>query len=185
MTKSPVLVLVGPTAVGKGTVVERLRSLFPQVAVAISATTRKPRPGELDGVHYLFVNDEEFEEMINQNAFLEWATVHGSAKYGTPRTYVEEQRQAGKPVILEIDLEGARQVRKTLPDALFVFLEPPSWAELERRLIGRGTETPEQRECRLRTARLEMDARDEFDMRVTNDNVEDAARELADLMGLG
>jgi len=184
MKKTPVLVLGGPTAVGKGTVVERLRSLFPQVSVSISATTRPSRQGEIDGIHYFFVDDTKFEEMVKDNEFLEWATVHGAAKYGTPRAYVEEQRQSGKPVILEIDLEGVRQVRKTLPDALFVFLEPPSWEELERRLIGRGTEGPEERERRLQTARIEMAARDEFDVCVTNDNIDDTVRELADLMGL-
>lgn len=184
MTESPVLVLAGPTAVGKGTVVKQLRSLYPNIAVSISATTRPARPGEVDGEHYYFVSDQQFDDLIASQNLLEWAVVHGKHRYGTPRAPIEELRAAHVPVILEIDLDGARQVRQTMPDAQFVFLMPPSWEEMVRRLEGRGTESEAQQRRRLETARVEIAAASEFDFRVTNDNVEDTARELARIMGL-
>lgn len=175
---SRLTVLAGPTAVGKGTVVRALREREPDVWISVSVTTRAPRPGETDGVHYFFVTPERFDEMIEAGELLEWATVHGVHRYGTPRAAVESHLAAGVPVLLEIDLQGARQVRKTMPDALFVFLAPPTWEELVARLVGRGTEGPKERERRLATAREELAAESEFDAVIVNDTVEAAAAEL-------
>jgi len=180
---SRLVVLAGPTAVGKGTVAAYVRRTFPDVWVSVSMTTRKPRPREIDGVHYHFVDDEQFERMRAQGEFLEWAVVHGRAKYATPRGPVEEALAAGRRALLEIDLQGARQVRQQKPDALFVFLAPPSWDELVRRLVGRGTETREERRVRLTTARQELAAQREFDVTIVNDNVQRASEELVSLMG--
>ncbi|HET7660179.1 MAG TPA: guanylate kinase [Oryzihumus sp.] len=179
---SRLVVLAGPTAVGKGTVAAYVREHFPEVWLSVSMTTRTPRPGEVDGVHYHFVDDAEFERLREAGEFLEWAVVHGRAKYGTPRRPVEEAIAAGRPAMLEIDLQGARQVRQTMPEALFVFLEPPSWDELVRRLVGRGTETEEERVVRLTTARHELAAAREFDVIITNDEVRHASEELVSLM---
>ena len=184
MTQAQLTVLAGPTAVGKGTVVAALRERYPHLLVSVSATTRNPRPGEVNGVHYYFVSPEEFDSMIEGGEMLEWALVHGTNKYGTPRGPVDAALAAGEPVLLEIDLAGARQVRANRPDAQFIFLAPPSWEELERRLLGRGTEGPEERECRLATARIEMDAASEFDHIVINDDIDRAVGELAGLIGL-
>ncbi|MSS83916.1 guanylate kinase [Actinomycetaceae bacterium WB03_NA08] len=184
MKTPPILVLAGPTAVGKGTVVRRLRELYPQIVVSVSATTRRPRPGEVDGADYFFVSDEQFDTLISSDALLEWATVHGRDRYGTPREWVEAQVRAGHPVILEIDLDGARQVRETLPSAVFVFLLPPSWEELVKRLTGRGTESVDERQRRLETAKVELAAASEFDHCVINDNVDNAVQKLASLLGL-
>ena len=184
MTQAQLTVLAGPTAVGKGTVVAALTRRYPQLRVSVSATTRAPRPGEKEGVHYFFVSPQEFDDMIERGDMLEWALVHGTNKYGTPRGPVDESLNAGVPVLLEINLDGARQVRATRPDACFIFLAPPSWEELERRLIGRGTEGPEERERRLRTARIEMEAASEFDHVVINDDIERTVDELAGLIGL-
>ncbi|MFT8394910.1 guanylate kinase [Propionibacterium sp.] len=179
-----VFVISGPTAVGKGTVVTRIHQLHPEVFVSVSATTRSPRPGEVDGVSYRFVDDERFDQLLASGGLLEWATVHGSARYGTPRGPVEEAVARHRTVILEIDLQGARQVRKSCPRACQIFLAPPSWEELVRRLRGRGTETPAQQERRLRTAREELAAEAEFDHVVVNDEVEGTARRLVQLMGV-
>src|SRR5699024_331137 len=149
--------------------------------VSVSVTTRLPRPGELNGMHYWFVNDAEFDQLIHTDGLLEWAVVHGAARYGTPRAPVEAQLAAGKPALLEIDLQGARQVRKTMPDALLCFLAPPSFAELERRLEGRGTEGPAQRARRLETARQELAAEPEFDVTIVNTDIDQAANELVNL----
>ena len=184
MTQAQLTVLAGPTAVGKGTVVAALRERYPHLLVSVSATTRNPRPGEVNGVHYYSVSPEEFDSMIEGGEMLEWALVHGTNKYGTPRGPVDAALAAGEPVLLEIDLAGARQVRANRPDAQFIFLAPPSWEELERRLLGRGTEGPEERERRLATARVEMDAASEFDHVVINDDIDRAVRELAGLIGL-
>ena len=181
---SLVTVISGPTAVGKGTVVGRLRELHPSVFVSVSVTTRQPRPGELDGVHYWFIDDSEFDRLIVDNGLLEWAVVHGTARYGTPRRPVEDAVAAGRPVVLEIDLQGARQVRSTMPHAQFVFLTPPSWDELVHRLIGRGTESPEQQARRLETARTELVAASEFDHVVVNSEVDRTVDELVGLLGL-
>jgi guanylate kinase len=179
---SRLVVLAGPTAVGKGTVAAYVRNNFPQVWLSVSMTTRKPRPREVDGLHYHFVDDEQFERMRAAGEFLEWAVVHGQAKYGTPRGPVDDALAAGRMALLEIDLQGARQVREQIPDALFVFLAPPSWDELVRRLVGRGTESEEEREARLTTARQELAAQPEFDMTIVNDNVQRASEELVSLM---
>ncbi|CAB4763438.1 unannotated protein [freshwater metagenome] len=179
---SRLVVLAGPTAVGKGTVAAAVRESHPEVWISVSATTRAPRPGEVDGVHYHFVSDAEFDRMVAEDDLLEWAVVHKAARYGTPRRPVEEALAAGRPAMLEIDLQGARQVRRTMPEALFVFLAPPSWEELVRRLVGRGTETEEERERRLVTAREELAAEPEFDKTITNHEVRRAADELVELM---
>ena len=176
------MVLAGPTAVGKGTVAAAVRDGYPDVWISVSATTRKPRPGEIDGVHYHFVSDEEFDRLLAEDRLLEWAVVHRAARYGTPRGPVEEMLAAGRPSMLEIDLQGARQVRETMPEAVFVFLKPPSWDELVRRLVGRGTESPEERERRLATARVELAAETEFDVTIVNHEVHAAASELVALM---
>jgi len=177
-------VLAGPTAVGKGTVSADIRERYPQVWLSVSVTTRPPRPGEADGLHYLFVDDAEFDRMIAANELLEWAVVHGRHRYGTPRRPVEDMLSAGRPALLEIDLQGARQVRQRMPDARFVFLAPPSWDELVRRLIGRGTEDAAERERRLATAREELAAESEFDITIVNHDVHSAVDELVQCMGL-
>ncbi len=175
---SRLTVLAGPTAVGKGTLAAYVREHHPEVWLSVSVTTRRPRPGEVEGVHYHFVSDERFEEMVAADELLEWAVVHGRAKYGTPRAPVEAALAAGRPALLEIDLAGARQVRRTMPDAFFVFLAPPSWDELVRRLVGRGTEDAEERAARLDTARVELAAAEEFDVTLVNDDVRRAAEDL-------
>lgn len=177
-------VVSGPAGVGKGTVVSRLRHEHPDIFVSVSATTRAPRPAEVDGVHYLFVSEEGFDELIEADALLEWARVHGAARYGTPNAPVLAALASGREAILEIDLQGARQVRDSCPQARFVFLAPPSWEELVRRLVGRGTETPEQREGRLRTAEGEMSSMTEFDHVIVNSEVGQAVHELVGLLGL-
>ena len=181
-------VLAGPTAVGKGTVSADIRARYPQVWLSVSATTRPPRPGEVDGVHYLFVSPEEFDRMVAAGEMLEWAVVHGRHRYGTPRGPVAERLAAGTPTLLEIDLQGARQVRAAVQalglDAQFVFLSPPSYEELVRRLVGRGTESAEERERRLATAREELAAEQEFDVTIVNDDVTRATDELACVMGV-
>ncbi|HEY7718495.1 MAG TPA: guanylate kinase [Pedococcus sp.] len=176
------VVLAGPTAVGKGTVAAYVREHFPEVWLSVSVTTRAPRPGERDGVHYHFVDDAEFERMRAEGELLESAVVHGLASYGTPRKPVEQALAEGRMALLEIDLQGARQVRKAMPEALFVFLAPPSWDELVRRLVGRGTETEAEREARLATARRELAASREFDVTIVNDEVRHAAEQLVSLM---
>jgi guanylate kinase len=182
--RSRLVVLAGPTAVGKGSVAAAVRERHPDVWISVSATTRKPRPGEQDGVHYFFVSDDEFDAMVERGDLLEWAVVHQSARYGTPRGPVEQALAAGRLALLEIDLQGARQVRATMPNALFVFLKPPSWDELVRRLVGRGTETEAERIRRLETAREELAAEREFDVTVVNHEIHAAADELVALMML-
>ena len=179
---SRLIVLAGPTAVGKGTVAADVRRTHPEVWISVSATTRAPRPGEVNGVHYWFVSDDEFDTMVERGELLEWAVVHKTARYGTPRGPVDAALASGKPAMLEIDLQGARQVRENMPEAVLVFLKPPSWEELVRRLVGRGTETEEERARRLETAELEMAAEDEFDVTIVNHEVHDAATELVALM---
>lgn len=183
--RSRLVVLAGPTAVGKGTVAACVRRTHPEIWISVSVTTRAARRGEVDGVHYHFIDDEEFDRLVADDGLLEWAVVHRAARYGTPRAPVEQRLAAGTPALLEIDLQGARQVRRRMPDALMCFLAPPSWAELERRLVGRGTEGPEERERRLVTARTELEAEQEFDVTITNTDVESACQELVDLFGSG
>ncbi|MBK3557277.1 guanylate kinase [Streptomyces sp. MBT56] len=174
-------VLSGPSGVGKSTVVAHMRSVHPEVWLSVSATTRKPRPGERNGVHYFFVDDEEFDKLIANGELLEWAEFAGN-RYGTPRRAVLDRLEAGEPVLLEIDLQGARLVRQSMDDARLVFLAPPSWEELVRRLTGRGTEAPVVIERRLDAAKVELAAEAEFDTTLVNTSVEDVARELLALM---
>ena len=178
-------VLAGPTAVGKGSVTAWVREHHPEVWISVSATTRRRRPGEQDGVHYHFVDDAEFDRLVAEDELLEWAVVHRGARYGTPRGPVEEALAAGRQALLEIDLQGARQVRRRMPEAQFVFLAPPSWDELVRRLVGRGTEDEAERERRLGTAREELAAEPEFDETVVNRRIPDAGARLVELIGLG
>lgn len=184
MTTGPtrLTVLAGPTAVGKGTIAAYVREHIPQVWLSVSVTTRAPRPTEVDGEHYHFVDEATFDRLIADDALLEWAQVHGRARYGTMRAPVEAALAQGRLALLEIDLQGARQVRATMPEALFVFLEPPSWDELVRRLVGRGTEGSAERERRLATARTELASASEFDVTIVNDDVQRAAEELVSLM---
>jgi guanylate kinase len=177
-------VLAGPTAVGKGTVAADIRVRYPEVWLSVSATTRPPRPGEVHGTHYFFVDDATFDAMIAADELLEWAVVHGVHRYGTPRRPVDDAVAAGRPALLEIDLQGARQVRTALPEAFFVFLAPPDLDELVRRLVGRGTESAEERARRLRTAEAEMAAEAEFDLTIVNHDVRCATDELVQCMGL-
>ncbi|MFE9726064.1 guanylate kinase [Streptomyces sp. NPDC005794] len=174
-------VLSGPSGVGKSTVVAHMRKVHPEVWLSVSATTRKPRPGERDGVHYFFVEDEEFDKLVANGELLEWAEFAGN-RYGTPRRAVLERLEAGEPVLLEIDLQGARLVRQSMPEAQLVFLAPPSWDELVRRLTGRGTEAPDVIARRLTAAKVELAAEAEFDTTLVNTSVEDVARELLTLM---
>jgi guanylate kinase len=177
-------VLAGPTAVGKGTVSADIRERYPEVWLSVSVTTRPARAGEIEGVHYHFIDEAGFDELIEAGELLEWAVVHGRYRYGTPARAVAAALDAGKPALLEIDLQGARQVREAMPDALMVFLAPPSWEELARRLVGRGTESAEERERRLSTARREMAAQAEFDVTIVNHDVQRATDELVSWMGL-
>jgi guanylate kinase len=170
-------VLSGPSGVGKSTVVAHLRKEHPEIWLSVSATTRKPRPGEQHGVQYFFVSDEEFDKLVANGELLEWAEFAGN-RYGTPRAAVTERLERGEPVLLEIDLQGARLVRASMPEARLVFLAPPSWEELVRRLTGRGTEEPEVIERRLAAARVELAAESEFDVTLVNTAVEDVSREL-------
>ncbi len=184
VTPGRLVVLAGPTAVGKGAVSAFIRDNHPEIQLSISATTRRPRPGEVDGVHYFFVSDAEFDRMIASHELLEWAVVHNSYRYGTPRTPIDAALDSGKSVLLEIDLQGARAVRAQRPDAILVFLLPPTWEELVRRLTGRGTEDPAEQARRLETARVELAAQDEFDYRVVNSEVRLAAREVVELVSV-
>jgi guanylate kinase len=175
------VVLSGPSGVGKGTVVAKVRELYPYVWVSVSYTTRPPRAGETDGVQYHFVDRAKFTELIEAGEMLEWDEHFGNI-YGTPRAPVEEHLAAGVPTLLEIELHGARQVRAAMPRTYLVFLRPPSWDELARRLGGRGSEPPEFVTERLARARTEMAAENEFDAVIVNDDVERAAAELVGLL---
>ena len=176
------IVLAGPTAVGKGTVVKYILEHYPNVHLSVSATTRSPRPGEVEGESYYFLTHEQFDEMIACGDMLEYAVVHGQNKYGTPKQPVLAALQAGKQVILEIDIQGARQVKASMAEAKLVFIAPPSWDELVKRLQGRGTETAEEQARRLETAKDELAAQSEFDYVVINDEVAECASKVVDLM---
>ncbi len=177
-------VLAGPTAVGKGTVAADVRTRYPEIWLSVSCTTRPPRPGEVEGVHYHFVDEAEFDRLIAEGEMLEWAVVHGRHRYGTRAEPVRRVLAEGRPALLEIDLQGARQIRESMPGALFVFLRPPDLQELVRRLVGRGTESAPERARRLRTAEVEMAAESEFDVSIVNDDVQRATDELVSWMGL-
>ncbi|BBZ69071.1 guanylate kinase [Mycobacterium paraseoulense] len=177
------VVLSGPSAVGKSTVVRCLRERIPDLHFSVSATTRSPRPGEVDGVDYHFVSPARFQELIDDGALLEWAEIHGGLhRSGTLAEPVRTAAAAGTPVLIEVDLAGARAVKKAMPEAITVFLAPPSWQDLEARLVGRGTETPEAMRRRLETARVEMAAQDDFDEVVVNSQLESACAELVSLL---
>lgn len=173
--------LSGPSGVGKGTVIAAIRRRHPDVWLSVSVTTRTARPGEVDGVHYHFVSPADFDELVSTDALLEHATYAGH-RYGTPRRPVEERLRTGRSALLEIELQGARQVRAAMPDALLVFLAPPSDTELARRLLGRGTEDPATVSARLATAAEEIAAEGEFDVVVVNDDVDRAAARVVSLM---
>jgi guanylate kinase len=175
-------VLSGPSGVGKDSVIELIRARAPWVWLSVSVTTRRMRDYEVEGVHYHFVTRKQFERMIAAGELLEWAEFAGNL-YGTPRGPVEARLREGRPVLLKIDLQGARQVRGAMPEARLVFLGPPNWDELRRRLVGRGTDDPETVRRRLEHAREELAAEPEFDVTVINDFVERAADELVGLLG--
>jgi guanylate kinase len=179
-----ILVLSGPSAVGKSTVVRCLRDRVPDLYFSVSATTRAPRPGEADGVDYHFVSPEAFQRLIDEDALLEWADIHGGLhRSGTPTQPVRGAASAGRPVLIEVDLAGARAIKRALPEAFTVFLAPPSWAALEARLTGRGTENPDVMARRLATAREELAAQGDFDAVVVNSELESACAELIALLG--
>lgn len=178
------IVVAGPTAVGKGTVVSRIRDKHPEVLFSVSATTRQPRPGEVDGVHYFFVSEDEFDRLVRDGEMLEWAVVHGVHRYGTPKRPIIDALKTGASIILEIDIQGARQVKRAMPESVLVFLLPPSWEELVRRLTSRGTESADEQARRLATARVEFDAQSEFDVTVVNDDVDEAADAVVSLMSI-
>ncbi|WP_406114480.1 guanylate kinase [Kitasatospora purpeofusca] len=185
MSERPRLtVLSGPSGVGKSTVVAHMRKQHPEVWLSVSATTRHPRPGEQHGVQYHFVDNDEFDKLVANGELLEWAVFAGN-RYGTPRAAVQEKLERGEPVLLEIDLQGARQVRESMPEAQLVFLAPPSWDELVRRLTGRGTESQAVIEKRLAAAKIELAAEPEFDTTLVNTSVEQVATELLALLGVG
>jgi guanylate kinase len=177
------VVLAGPSGVGKSSVVDRLRGRLPELFFSVSATTREPRPAEVDGVHYHFVGPAGFDELIARGELLEWAEIHGGLqRSGTLREPVERELAAGRPVLVEVDLQGARTIKAVLPEAVTVFLAPPSLAELERRLRGRGTESEAQFQRRLQTAREEIAACDEFDVVIVNADLQDVVARLVDLL---
>jgi guanylate kinase len=176
------IVLAGPAGVGKGSIVRWILENTDQFILSVSATTRDPRPGEEDGVHYHFVSQEDFESMISENQMLEWARVHGKHLYGTPLIELTRAEALDRHLLLEIDLQGARQVREKVPQAMMIFINPPSFEELERRLRSRGTETEEQIQTRLSTARTELAAAGEFDYQLTNLDLEACAREVVELV---
>lgn len=182
MRKGNLFVLSGPSGAGKGTLVKRVLQRIPDAWVSVSATTRQPRPGEVDGKDYFFLDQPRFDELVSQDGFLEWAHVHGNS-YGTLRSRVQERMDEGVQVILEIDVQGAFQVKKAMPEAHLIFIEPPSLEELERRLRGRGTETEEVICKRMKTAEVELAQKMEYDVQVINDELERATDELVSYIG--
>jgi len=177
------VVLAGPSAVGKSTVVHRLRSDVDRLYFSVSMTTRAPRPGEVDGVDYFFVTSEQFQDNIDRGRMLEWADIHGGIqRSGTPAAPVQEAMADGRPVLVEVDLEGARNVKAMMPEAETVFLAPPSWEVLVQRLTGRGTEPEDVIERRLQTAREELAAKSEFDHVVVNEDVDEAVAEISAIL---
>ena len=178
---SRVFVITGPSGVGKGTLIRLLRERVPELALSVSATTRQPRPGETQGEDYWFLSDAEFQRHIDAGDFVEWAEYSGR-RYGTLREELERHTSGGRPVVLEIEVQGARQVRETLPEAVQIFIRPPSDEDLRDRLIGRGTDDPEQIERRLRVAEEELSAADEFQHVVVNDRLDEAVEALAGIV---
>ena len=182
-TRGNLFVISGPSGAGKGTLVARLLEAVPSAWVSVSATTRKARPGELDGVHYFFLTEEQFDGIVAQDGFLEWAQVH-SNRYGTPQAKVEQAIVQGKQVVLEIDVQGAFQVREKMPEAILVFIEPPSLKILEERLRNRGTETEDVIAARMKVASMELSEKMKYDYVIVNDNLDEATRELVDFVKL-
>ena len=176
-------VLTGPSGVGKGTIVRKILDRYNDVWLSISATTRQPRSGEIEGKHYFFLEKKKFQEIIDKEGFLEWATFSNNF-YGTPKKIVKEKIKEGTKVLLEIELEGARQIRKTFPEALQIFLAPPNLSELEKRIRGRGTESEESIRDRLSIANRELIAKKEFDAVVINEDIDKTFIEIEGLMGL-
>jgi len=176
------VVITGPSGVGKGTLIRSLRERMPGLQLSVSATTRRPRTGETHGVDYHFMSPVQFERHVRDGDFVEYAD-YASARYGTLRSELETRSASGSPVLLEIEVQGARQVRRTMPEAVQVFIAPPSVDALRARLVGRGTDAAEQVEARLRTAERELAAQDEFDLVVVNDRLEDAVEELVEVVG--
>ncbi|KUK14009.1 MAG: guanylate kinase [Synergistetes bacterium] len=179
--RGKLFVISGPSGAGKGTLRRELFKAMPNLIYSVSVTTRKPRAGEVNGVDYFFITQEEFEKMRDNGELLEWAEVHGNL-YGTPKGFVEEKLNQGKSVVLEIDVQGALQVKERFPEAVLIFILPPSKEELASRLKGRGTETPEELEIRLRNASWELDKRELYDYAVINDDVDRASSELIEIV---
>jgi guanylate kinase len=181
MRKGNLFIISGPSGAGKGTLVEAIAPVVPDIWVSVSVTTRAPRPGEVEGQHYFFISEEEFTRLAETGGLLEWAEVHGN-RYGTPRAAVEAKVAEGRQVVLEIDPQGAFQVKSLVPESVLIFIMPPSWDELQRRLVGRGSETEAQVETRLTTAKRELDLVGEYDHVVLNDDVPRASAMLVDLI---
>ncbi len=181
MRHGNLLVVSGPAGAGKGTLVSRLSDRVSDVWVSVSATTRSPRPGEIDGVHYFFYDEEQFDRAVAEDGMLEWAHVHGH-RYGTPRATVEEKMAEGRQVVLEIDVQGAFQVREMIPAAKLIFIEPPSLEVLESRLRGRGTEDDAEVRRRMKTAEVELSRKMEYDIQLVNDDLDQATEALVDLV---
>jgi guanylate kinase len=182
MTTGKLVVLSGPSAVGKGTIAKYIIDSYPNYFLSVSATTRDPRPGEIDGQSYVFVSESQFRAMADSGELLEWASVHGSNLYGTPRKPVVEALAKGHNVLLEIDVQGAFQVRKSFSDAMLIFISPPAFEELEARMTTRGTESALDRATRLESARMELGLASEFDFQVINDEVARCAQEVVELV---
>jgi guanylate kinase len=174
---SRVFVITGPSGVGKGTLIRGLMARVPELELSVSATTRRPRPGETHAVDYHFLSEEDFDRRVREGDFVEHAEYSGR-RYGTLRSELEERARAGVPVVLEIEVQGARQIRERMPEAVRIFVEPPSRDALRARLVGRGTDDPEEVERRLQTALVELEAADEFPHRVVNDRLEDGVEQL-------
>ena len=181
--KGRLVVLAGPSAVGKSTVVQRLRDEVEDLYFSVSMTTRDPRPGEVDGKDYFFVSPDDFQERIDSGEMLEWADIHGGLqRSGTPAAPVREAMEAGRPVLVEVDLAGARNIKEIMPEAVTVFLAPPSWEVLVERLTGRATETEDVIARRLQTARAELAAQDEFDDVIVNNDLDEAVQGISDIL---